>query len=58
MGLTNVLLCLHVFGSASLGILNQATQDVPSGRVGSPCSPLSCLDFSSFVISNDYCTLT
>ena len=46
-----------MFCSSSLGILNQATQDVLSGRVGSLCPPLSCLGASSFVISNYYCTL-
>ena len=49
--------CFCMFCSSSLGILNQATQDVLSGRVGSLCPLLSCLDATSFVISNDYCTL-
>ena len=43
-----------VFGVAVHGL---DTQDVLGGRVGSLCPPLSCLDASSFVISNDYCTL-
>ena len=46
----------RMFCSSSLGILNQATQDVLSGRVGSLCPPLSCLDVSSLGISNGYCT--
>ena len=31
--------CFSMFCSSSLGILNQATEDVLSGRVGSLCSP-------------------
>ena len=49
--------CFCIFCSSSLGILNQATQDVLSGRVGSLCPPLSCLDASSFVTYGDFCTL-
>ena len=41
--------CFCMFCSSSLGILNQATQGVLSGRVGSLCPPLSCLDATSFV---------
>ena len=32
--------CFCIFCSSSLGILNQATQEVLSGRVGSLCPPL------------------
>ena len=46
-----------MFCSSSLGILNQATQDVLSGRVGSLCPLLSCLDAFSFVIYVGHCTL-
>ena len=49
--------CFCMFCSSSLGFLNQANQDVLSGRVGSLCLPLSCLDASSFVTYVDYCTL-
>ena len=47
----------RMFCYATLGIVNQATQDVLSLRVGSLCAPVSCLGVCSFVISNDYCTL-
>ena len=49
--------CFRMICSSCLGILNQATQDVLSGRLGSLCPPLSCLDVSSFVTYVDYCTL-
>ena len=49
--------CFGMFCPSPLGILNQATQDVLSGRMGSLCPPPSCLDVSSFLISNDHCTL-
>ena len=42
----------------SLSILNQATQDVLSARVGFLYPPLPCLEASSFVISTDYCNLS
>ena len=35
--------CFCMFRFSSLGILNQATQDVLSGRVGSLCSPSRAL---------------
>ena len=49
--------CFCMVCSSSLGILNQATQDVLNVRLGSLCPPPSCLDASSLVTYFDYCTL-